>query len=503
MSSDGPASFPAGRRQRLEGAVGEVAQVFREFARTNELPGLAWGMVVDDDLVGAGGVGLAERDSGRPATERSVFRIASMTKSVTAACVLMLRDEGRLHLDDPVAEHVPELCAAQRATSDSPVMDLRHLLTMSAGLVEDDPWADRQLAMSDEDFGALLSRGVALDGPPGIAYQYSNLGYAILGRVVANVAGQPLRRFAYERLLAPLGMAETTWDAGALVAPAAVTGYSHRDGSWIAEASLPDGAFGAMGGLATSVVDFCRYVRLQLSAWPARDDPDGGPLRRATLREMQQPWRAGPTALARSPEIQADGYGYGLMAGRHRRFGRLVAHSGGLPGFGSHVRWLPDRGVGVVAFANRTYAPVHLAVAEALEALSRSGGLAARTVVLSEPLALARDRALSLYEHWDDGLLRSCAAQSLLADEPLEHRRAHVRGLRERLGCCLGVEDAGEQGRLRASWRMRCQRGDAELSVWLVPSDPATLQLLRFCALEGGRGCSARSAGGPAVSPAD
>src|SRR5690349_24829221 len=106
-------------------------------------PGLAYGIVAGGELVHAAGLG--ERHLGGPTPDAgTVFRIASMTKSFTAAAVLALRDDGRLALDDPAEEFVPELRGLALPSPDSPRVSLRHLLTMTAGLPTDDPWGDRQ-----------------------------------------------------------------------------------------------------------------------------------------------------------------------------------------------------------------------------------------------------------------------------------------------------------------------------------------------------------------------
>ena len=108
---------------------------FREEAK---VPGVAWGVIRDGELVHSGGVGtIREGEDARPDAD-SVYRIASMTKSFTAAAILLLRDEGRLRLDDPVAEHVPALAAWRSPTSDSGPVTVRDLLTMSSGLPTDD-----------------------------------------------------------------------------------------------------------------------------------------------------------------------------------------------------------------------------------------------------------------------------------------------------------------------------------------------------------------------------
>ena len=99
-------------------------------------------------------------------------------------------------------------------------------------------------------------------------------------------------------MLRPLGMSSTTWDADRIDDDRVARGYRLEDDAWVEEAPLADGALGAMGGLATTVRDYARYVALHLAAWPPRDDPDDGPVRRSSLREMQSIWQIGPTFMA-------------------------------------------------------------------------------------------------------------------------------------------------------------------------------------------------------------
>ena len=106
----------------------------------------------------------------------TVFRIASMTKCFTAATILLLRDEGRLRLDDPVRRHVPELAGWAPPTADRGPITIRQLLTMSAGLPTDDPWGDRQQGLPLDRFARLLAAGPTFAWPPGIMFEYSNLG---------------------------------------------------------------------------------------------------------------------------------------------------------------------------------------------------------------------------------------------------------------------------------------------------------------------------------------
>ena len=172
-----------------------VRRVFAERHASGAAPNLAWGVLAGGELVDGEDVDTA-------------YRIASCTKSFTAAALLLLRDRGLVDLDAPITEWVPAL----RLTPTSiPVPTLRHLLTMSAGLANDDPWADRQEAMSDDEFDATCAGGVRLLWAPGTTFEYSNLGYALLGRVVQVAAGRRYQEFVTEELLRPLGLTSTAF----------------------------------------------------------------------------------------------------------------------------------------------------------------------------------------------------------------------------------------------------------------------------------------------------
>ncbi len=161
------------------------------FAQEQQIPGLAAGIVQGGRLVHATTVGLADIEGSRPVAAGTAFRIASMTKNMTALAILALRDQGRLALDAPLSTYVPQFAAVAPATSDSPPVSLRHLLTHVAGFVTDDPWGDRVLGMTPAKLDALIARGKLFARPPGLAFEYSNLGYALIGRAITNVSGMP------------------------------------------------------------------------------------------------------------------------------------------------------------------------------------------------------------------------------------------------------------------------------------------------------------------------
>jgi CubicO group peptidase (beta-lactamase class C family) len=167
--------------------------------------------MLDGKLVYSGAGGFADIEKKVPATTQTMFRIASMSKSFTAMAILKLRDEGKLKLDDAVEKYIPEL-KGQRLTSDAPVITIRNLLTHSAGLPEDNPWGDRQLADTDEELLSLLRNRVSLSNVPSVAYEYSNLGFAILGHIIKKVSGISYEEYIRKNIWQPLGMNQAEWE---------------------------------------------------------------------------------------------------------------------------------------------------------------------------------------------------------------------------------------------------------------------------------------------------
>ena len=279
-----------------------VDERFERLASEAKIPGVAWGVVRDGALSHAGGAGTIRDGEDRRPDADSVYRIASMTKSFTATAVLLLRDEGRLGLDDPVGTHVPALAGWAPPTADSPAITIRHLLTMSAGLATDDPWGDRQQGLALDAFERFLASGPPFAWPPGTTFEYSNLGYGILGRVVTAAGGQEYGDLVRDRILGPLGMTSTAYHAADVPEARLAHGYVRRDGALIREGSDPYGALASMGGVFSSIRDLARWVAGFLDAFPARDDPEGGhPLRRASRREMQQAHRLVVPSLPARP----------------------------------------------------------------------------------------------------------------------------------------------------------------------------------------------------------
>ena len=478
-----PQFADAERARRLGEAFPEIERLFNAWVTRAHMPGAVMGIIIDGELVWVKTAGVRELKDRAPVTPDTVFRIASMTKSFTALSILKLRDEGKLSLDDPVARYVPALAGLLYPTKDSPVLTIRHLLTHSEGFPEDNPWGDRQLAQSDETLRAWLRAGLPFSTAPGTAYEYSNYGFAILGQVVARASGKPYDDYVTEEILKPLGMKASTFHLTAVPKNQVAPGYRWEDNTWKDEPVLAHGSFGSMGGLWTSAHDLARYVAFLLSAFPPRDEVDRGPVRRSSVREMQQASRAQPAfALRNSVEaplqLAVSSYGYGLRVSQDCRFNYVVGHGGGLPGYGSLMSWLPEYGVGLLAMGNLTYAGWNGLFTDTIAALYRTGALQPRVVQPSPALLAAQKDVTQLILKWDDSLASRIAADNLFLDATADRRAARIQELKARHGSCRPASSIEAENALRGRWRMKCERGWLDVNITLAPTMPPRVQLL-------------------------
>ena len=467
----------------LAAGFADVDRLLAEYMAQRHVPGAAWGVIVDGQVAHISAQGLRDVDTRAPVDGDSVFRIASMTKSFTAIAILKLRDEGKLSLDDPADKYVPEMAGLQYPTSDAPKITIRHLLSHAEGFPEDNPWGDRQLADTDEQLSRMLRTGIPFSNAPGLVYEYSNLGFAILGRIVTNVSKVPYTEYVNANILKPLGMTSTTLEPKTVAANRLAHGYRWEDERWKDEPLLSNGSFGSMGGMLTSVRDLSRYVSVFLAAWPPHDGPETGPIRRASLREMQHLWSPVPSSVMRNSagaiQLTSGGYGYGLRVAQNCAFKTIVSHTGGLPGFGSIMTWLPDYGVGLVAFGNLTYTGWTAAATNALEAFVKDAGLRPRQPAPSAALTETRDKVSRLVVKWDETLASSLAAENLFLDQTSDRRRAEIERLRATVGACTpGSGFDTVENALRGSWTMSCEKGKLEVSITLAPTLPPTVQFL-------------------------
>jgi CubicO group peptidase (beta-lactamase class C family) len=465
-------------------------------------PGMAYGIVIDGELAHAGGLG--ERYLGGPAPDAgTVFRIASMTKSFTASAILTLRDDGALELDDAAEAYLPELRDWPSAGADSARVSIRHLLTMTAGFPTDDPWGDRQQGLPVEEFGRFLAGGVSFNWAPGTRFEYSNLGYALLGRIITAVGGAAYPAYVRDRLLRPLGLTRTGYEAaefGDQNGPGGLArGYRRSPRGWLEVPYEPCGAFAPMGGIFSCVQDLARWVAGFAAAFPAGgSDPEGPhPVRAASRREMQLPqvvtgWDTRPGFPGDGASTAPAAYGFGLFVDEHPALGRIVSHSGGYPGFGSNMCWHPASRAGVIALGNGTYAAMAslaarllTAVVSRLEPPVYGYGLALAPASDRRPgpwpETLAARKAVSqLLRSWDDAEATRLLAPNVAQDAPFPERVRTIELIRERIGDFR--DDAGRPPEFdtpaHCRWWLAGERGAVQAQIKLTPEHEPRVQAL-------------------------
>lgn len=484
-----PARFvDPGRRLRIEAILPRIAEVFERNASDGHYPGHAFGILVDGELVLADGLGTLNLETQAPVTADSLFHIASMTKSFTSMAILKLRDAGRLALTDPVALYLPELSGLEYPTSDAPDITVENLMTMTSGFPEDNPWADRHLEDSDEEFMGFLAKGLSMSTVPSSGYEYSNLGYGMLGTIITRVSGRPYQDYITEEILRPLGMHNTYWEYEAAPPEHLAQGYLWTGSEWIPEPMLHTGAFGAIGGLITSINDFSKYVSFHLSAYPARSGSDVGPVARSTVREMHRPATAQLSPNARNasgePCPSMRGYGMGLFARTDCRGVRRVEHTGGLPGFGSNYQFFPEHGVAIISFANHRYGSSRAAHEEVGQLLLEEARLPRRQLPVSPILEERVPQVVELLRTWSPELSEKILADNFYLDRPLDLRRSEAERLLAEAGPVLAVDPIVPRNQLRGTFMIRGTHRDLRVYFTLSPQRDARVQRLDIRSVE-------------------
>ena len=457
-----------------------LAELTAQRVSSGSTPGIALATRVAgrDAFAGAG-----DRGDGTSPDSGTVFRIASVTKSFTAARALQLRDAGALDLDRPVVEFLP--AAVFRPAGSGARITPRMLLTMSAGLPTDDAWADRLESMTAAEFDALLASGIRLVREPGTDFEYANLGWAMLGRILERLDGRPLSQQIEAEILDPLGLTDVRFTApdGRPLA----TGHARRAAGWEPQPLTGPGAFSAIGGIFASTADLLDWAAWLASAFSHPDDDRV--LAAASRREMQQLHRALAPEPG-SPSGTVTGYGYGLFVELVPELGRVVSHSGGYPGFSAHLRWGLDRPVIACGLENGGYSGAWEPTGAAF---SRSAAqLPAPSVLPWAETEAAVALARALAERPDDdarwsGAERDAFASCVALDLPLVERRAALTRVLGELGSDARLAPEGVRYPTAASarWRMIGRDRQCEFVLELTPTDPPLIQ--RFDARPAGR----------------
>lgn len=469
------------RTEKMKAAFPAIKNMFEMYAKDNHVPGLAFGIVSGGKLIYTGNVGLQEINTTRMVHPSSVFRIASMTKSFTAMAILKLRDAGKLGLDDPVTKYIPELNKTPLPTIDAKPITIRNLLTHTAGFPEDNPWADRQLDKTDAELLAFLSNGISMAYLPGQSYEYSNLGFALLGRIITVVSGQSFEAYISANILEPLDMHHTYWEYSKVPTGDLVNGYRWLNGKWIEEELLHGGAFGSTGGLLTSVEDFSKYIILHLSAWPANNHNDSVPIARGTLREMHSQGiitklRKQTTSVNAPMCPLMYSYNDGLVWTKNCSGRLTIQHSGGLPGFGSHWEFMPDYDIAVVSMTNLTYAAPNEINGKVLDTLIDIAGLEPRMIQPSAILQRRQKQLLQVLPNWSHANKNPIFSENFFQDYLIESLRAESETLYAKVGRIIGVGDMIPVNELRGYFTLTGETGQLDIWFTLTPENPALIQ---------------------------
>jgi CubicO group peptidase (beta-lactamase class C family) len=494
-----PADLPRSAYPLTDGHFAKADGLAASFAERDGQPGIAYGIVAGGALVHSGGRG--ERWLGGPPPDAgTIFRIASMTKSFTAATIMLLRDEGALALDDLAEKYVPELRGVALPSADSPRPTLRQLLTMTAGFPTDDPWGDRQQGLAAAEFSRLLADGgVAVAWAPGTRFEYSNLGYAVLGKVIEAVTGERYSDVIAGRMVRPLGLIRTGYEVSEFDPAQLARGYQRGSGGWSEVTPDGNGAFSPMGGIFSTVADLARWVSGFADAFPPRDgDGAAHPLSRAARREMQLSHVAMHMRPEASfPDAASMHYGFGLFIEEDPVLGTVVQHSGGYPGFGSQMRWHPATGVGTIALGNGTYSAVGELTARMLAELV--GEVRAHRAAAGDAPALVRGPAPGdgqpwpqtlaaraevdrLLQGWDDAIADGLFSPNVDWDQSFADRRAAIGRVRDRIGEFQPAADRAVQydSPAHCRWWLRGERGTVQVEIQLTPLTRPLVQSLRL-----------------------
>ncbi|HVZ29728.1 MAG TPA: serine hydrolase domain-containing protein [Asticcacaulis sp.] len=309
-------------------------------------PGLSLSVMHDGELFYSKGFGIANLDTGAAVTPQTGFRIASITKQFTAAAILLLAEDGKLAVTDPLSKFLPEFPRAGDVT-------LRQLMSHTAGLSDYINGQNHDLLVtaqrtdytSDEVIRIIQNRTPLYRAAPGATWLYSNSGFALLGIIVERVSGLAFADFCAQRLFAPAGMAATAIDRTCTSANGC-SGYRpdyRAPHGFDTNVPVSPSFIGGAGAIRSTTEDLVLWHKALL---------DGKVLKPQSLNAMLTPvlLKSGAPAMERRGEEPLE-YGYGMGLGTVNNL-RLMSHGGRVNGFTGHLRSLPDQKLTVAILYN-------------------------------------------------------------------------------------------------------------------------------------------------------
>ena len=348
-------------RSAWDEALASFSQTIAQDVERDAVGGIVVGVAVDGDLVWARGFGWADRDARTPLGSASISRTGSISKSITALLMMRLVERGVIRLDDPVSRYLPEIRGLAQPRAGAREVTFRHLASHTAGLV-------REPALEDAAVGPIASwetkvlasiPTTAFDSVPGARYQYSNIGFGILGLALSRAAGRPFMELVEQEIFTPLGMTGSTFVVGEDLMPRLAKGYQNSGDGRI-DADTPAAQHAGRGykvpngGVYSTVADLARFAGA-VSGVPGLDV-----ISEKSRSEMLR---------VQTPESPTNGYGLGLALEVEEGGRRLASHGGAVPGYTAHLAFDPDARIAVVLLRN--YAPGATNLEQAASALVR------------------------------------------------------------------------------------------------------------------------------------
>ena len=309
------------------------------------IPGLAIGIVADEQLVWARGYGFADAARRVAVSPSTPFSVCSIAKLFTATAVLQLRDEGKLSLDDPIGDHVAHF-NARRTFATPEAVTVRRLLTHASGLPRDFPfasWTGPEYPFPTRAQVLDYLQAPAQSSTPGSRHEYSNVGMTLAGELVSEVSGMQFPDFLRSRIFEPLGMTRSFSDQTSAARTAGLaTGFSvlQRDGSRMAIPPYEVRALAPVAGVVSTIEDMARFAASQLQGALGHDSPL---LQSSTAQEMQA------VQFMPADSWTTAGLGFQMWRENDRTF---LGHAGTCPGAQSQPLLRPQDHIAVILLSN-------------------------------------------------------------------------------------------------------------------------------------------------------
>jgi D-alanyl-D-alanine carboxypeptidase len=325
-----PAAPPAAHRAAASAESAAIDRLFRGAVKPDE-PGLAVIVVRKGQPIHRAAYGMANLELGVALKPEDVFRIGSVTKQFTSAAIMMLAEEGKLAVSDPITKFLPDY------PTQGKTITVEHLLTHTSGIQSyTDMLKWRGMWRQDMSVTEIvdLFKNEPMKFAPGERWSYNNSGYILLGAILEKASGRKYADFLRERIFGPLGMTNTRYDSTEDLIPRRAAGYGRSGDHFVNALYLSMTQPYAAGALVSTVDD--------LAKWEA-GIAAGRVVKADSLAKIFTPFKLASGA--------STGYGYGWQIGQYE--GRPVQeHGGGIPGFRSHVLRIPSEGVYVAVLSN-------------------------------------------------------------------------------------------------------------------------------------------------------